>query len=395
MNRVGFVMNFAGPSWLGGVSYFRNLLAALALLPDPRIEPVIVTGRDGASISAARALWPAAPVASGTVTPGRPVWKMRRALQRYLGRDLIFERLAIRHGVTLVSHSGHLGRHASVPTLPWIPDFQERHFPRFFTAADIEGRARNIRDLARHSTAILLSSHAARADLLAIDAKLSDRVEVLRFVADIPPSSKTPDPAVVAARHAVDRPYFLLPNQFWAHKNHAVIIDALARLRTGHSDIMVVATGSTTDHRQPDHFQALMRRVAESGVENNFKAVGAVPYADLMALMRGCVAVLNPSLFEGWSTGVEEAKSMGKPIALSDIPVHREQNPANAHYFSPTDPDAAAEALRTVWSSWNPTEDLARQTDAASLLDCRRNDFARAYEDIALRTIARRQPGGL
>ena len=86
---------------------------------------------------------------------------------------------------------------------------------------------------------------------------------------------------------------------------------------------------------------------------------------------------------------------MGKTIVLSDIPVHREQNPANAHYFSPTDPDAAAEALRIAWSSWNPTEDLARQTDAASLLDCRRNDFARAYEDIALRTIARRRTGGL
>ena len=40
MSRVGFVMNFTGSNWLGGVSYFRNLLAALARLPDPRIEPV-------------------------------------------------------------------------------------------------------------------------------------------------------------------------------------------------------------------------------------------------------------------------------------------------------------------------------------------------------------------
>jgi glycosyltransferase involved in cell wall biosynthesis len=388
------VMNFAGPSWLGGISYFRNLLTALARLPDPRIEPVIVTGPDGASISAARALWPAAPIASGTVTPGRPVWKTRRALQRYVGRDFIFERLATRHGVTLVSHSGHLGRHASVPTLPWIPDFQERHYPHFFTAADIEGRARNIRDLARHATAILLSSHAARADLLAIDPKLADKAEVLRFVADVAPLSETPDPVSVAANLAVDRPYFLLPNQFWAHKNHAIVIEALARLRTSHPDIMVVATGNTIDHRQPDHFEALMQRVAGLGVENNFKTVGAVPYVDLMALMRGCVAVVNPSLFEGWSTSVEEAKSMGKAIVLSDIPVHREQNPAGAHYFSPTDPDAAAEALGAAWSSWDPTADLAGQTDAASLLDRRRDDFARTYEDIALRTIARRRPGG-
>jgi glycosyltransferase involved in cell wall biosynthesis len=388
-------MNFTGSNWLGGVSYFRNLLTALARLPAPRIEPVIVTGRDDASISGARALCSAAPIASATVTPELPAWKMRRALQRYIGRDLIFEHLALRHDLRLLSHSGHLGRHAAVPTLPWIPDFQERRYPNFFTAREIKGRARNIRELARHSTAILLSSHAARADLLAIDATLSDRTEVLRFVANVPASSETADPALVAAGLAVDRPYFLLPNQFWAHKNHAVIIDALARLRTSHPDILVVATGNTIDHRQPDHFEAVMRRVAELGVEKNFKVVGAVPYADLMALMRGCVAVVNPSLFEGWSTSVEEAKSMGKAIVLSDIPVHREQNPTSARYFTPTDPDAAAEELRAAWSSWDPIADLARQAEAASLLDFRRNEFALTYEDIALRTIARRRSGGL
>jgi hypothetical protein len=40
-------------------------------------------------------------------------------------------------------------------------------------------------------------------------------------------------------------------------------------------------------------------------------------------------------LFEGWSTVVEDAKSLNKFIFLSDIPVHREQNPLNVCYFNP------------------------------------------------------------
>lgn len=44
-------------------------------------------------------------------------------------------------------------------------------------------------------------------------------------------------------------------------------------------------------------------------------------------LMKHAIAIINPSLFEGGSTTVEEAKSLLKVIILSGIPVHREQNP--------------------------------------------------------------------
>lgn len=55
------------------------------------------------------------------------------------------------------------------------------------------------------------------------------------------------------------------------------------------------------------------------------KLQGGVAYADVYALMRFSVRVINPSLFEGWSSAVEECKSVGKRLVLSGIPVHREQ----------------------------------------------------------------------
>ncbi len=36
-------------------------------------------------------------------------------------------------------------------------------------------------------------------------------------------------------------------------------------------------------------------------------------------------ALINPSQFEGWSTTVEEAKSLGVKMLLSDLEVHKEQ----------------------------------------------------------------------
>ena len=56
--------------------------------------------------------------------------------------------------------------------------------------------------------------------------------------------------------------------------------------------------------------------------------------------MRVCTALINPSLSEGWSTTVEEGKSLGVPMLLSDLRVHREQAGDRAYYF---DPEAAGQ----------------------------------------------------
>lgn len=54
-----------------------------------------------------------------------------------------------------------------------------------------------------------------------------------------------------------------------------------------------------------------------------------MPYEHVPALLRESVALLNPSLFEGWSTTVEEGKSPGKHVLMSD----REELPARRPAF--------------------------------------------------------------
>ncbi len=65
--------------------------------------------------------------------------------------------------------------------------------------------------------------------------------------------------------------------------------------------------------------------------------------------MVGSVAVLNPSLFEGWSTTVEEARALQVPMVLSDLPVHKEQAEGIARFFDRTSAPALADALRQAW----------------------------------------------
>jgi glycosyltransferase involved in cell wall biosynthesis len=100
--------------------------------------------------------------------------------------------------------------------------------------------------------------------------------------------------------------------------------------------------------------------------------------------MQFAVAFINPSYFEGWSTTVEEAKSMGKGVLLSDIPVHREQSPQLGVYFHPDDPEALAAALLDAWSGHDARSDADLQARARQALPARQERFAATYQSIVL-----------
>jgi glycosyltransferase involved in cell wall biosynthesis len=73
-----------------------------------------------------------------------------------------------------------------------------------------------------------------------------------------------------------------------------------------------------------------------------------IPLDYVYALLRALMAFINPSRFEGSSTTVEEAKSFGEPIILSDLDVHREQTGGTARYFGIDDPSTLAGHLSDV-----------------------------------------------
>jgi glycosyltransferase involved in cell wall biosynthesis len=214
-----------------------------------------------------------------------------------------------------------------------------------------------------------------------------EKYEVLSFAAT-PADENGNLPTIddLKAKYLFSGSYFLLPNQFWVHKNHQVVVKALGYLKQQGSPVLVIATGNTQDSRHPEHFKGLMQEVTALAVEDCFKVLGIVPKADLAALMKYAIAVINPSLFEGWSTTVEEAKYFYKPIILSDIPVHREQNPLLATYFSPGN---ASELAKKLWQIWNQPEENMKKTIELTLSENnkRRFEFARKYQEIVLKTL--------
>lgn len=382
MTRVGFMLADSGNGWLGGLSYVRNLFAALNA-EAVGVQPVILASGGVVTSPPVRGV----EVQDARALESRRARAARAASRHGLGRDLPLERFLRRHRIEVLSHSGVFARRSGIPVVNWIPDLQHRRLPEFFDERERRERDRSYDLVCRRSTLMVASSDCARRDLEEFFPAATGKVRVLRFV-DVSCDAPPVDPVLLARRYGIEGRYVLVPNQFWAHKNHAIVLRALDVLkRRGHA-VRVLATGLTTDYRRPGHFAALMRIRAEAGIEALFSPLGVVPHEDLVSLARGAVALVNPSLFEGWSTSVEEAKSLGKRIILSDIDVHREQAPARGAFFDPRDPQALADRMWEAWTAHDPAEEARFAARAATELPARRRAFAEAYAAIVQEALA-------
>jgi glycosyltransferase involved in cell wall biosynthesis len=109
----------------------------------------------------------------------------------------------------------------------------------------------------------------------------------------------------------------------------------------------------------------LDRFVEQEGLSRQIVHAGFLSRTDQLQVLRAAAAVIQPSLFEGWSLLVEECRAWGKRIYLSDIPVHREQNPPGAVYFDPHNADDLANLLERDWASLEPGPDATAESSAA------------------------------
>ena len=390
MIRVGFFLNVSGQVWLGGTSYFRNLLTALADLPERRTQTVLLTGSKSPPELLAEL-----PAADWSRPPSLQRygvrWVARKLLAALTDRDRLLERDLLALNIDALSHSGHLGPGALIPALAWIADFQHLRLPQNFSAQQRRSRDLHYGRLCRYAARIIVSSHSAGEDLARFFPQAIPKIRVLQFVANVPDPETLPPRKALERKYAFSGRYFFLPNQFWVHKNHRVVLDALSLLKLQGKTLTVLASGKTADDRDHGHFGRLMRHADALGVAGQFRVLGLIPQTDLMALQWHSVAVINPSRFEGWSTTVEEAKSLGVPAIVSDIDVHREQQPPSGAYFGPDDAETLAELM---WREWDAEATEARRLlgeQARRQLAGRRREFARRFESYVMECVAQPQ----
>jgi glycosyltransferase involved in cell wall biosynthesis len=244
-------------------------------------------------------------------------------------------------------------------TIGWIPDFQHVHLPEFFSESDLLKRNTTYRRLAEKATVVMLSSHAAHGDFAMFAPEYAGKGRVMPFPSLLAFEELAADPVTTRTRFNLPEKFALVANQFWAHKNHALVVRALASLKD--LKVPVVMTGLPSDHRDPanKNFSALLQEIAAAGLNQQITILGLVPYNDLVNLMRTAALIIQPSRFEGWSTVVQDAVALGRPLLCSDIAVHREQVPRALGFFPTDRANVLAELLEAHWNGLEPGPNYA------------------------------------
>ncbi len=390
--RVAFLVGHTDNRWIGGTNYITNLIRAILSVPGRPLEPVILLP-PGASPAFLEALPEVKRIESDLIVGRSPSRFAAKLSERILGRNLPLEALLKKHGISVLSHSPAPGRASRIPVISWVPDFQHRRLPGFFSEEEVARRDKGARETIERADRVLVSSHDALNDFGRFLPEAVSKARVLHFVSGLGEDNSVSSRAELTARYGLTGPYLHLPNQFWKHKNHSVVIEALSLLKQKGKTATVVSTGHTEDYRHPEYFAALQNKIQQAGIsiDTEFKILGVVPYSDLRSLMHHSAGIINPSEFEGWSTTVEEGKSLGKLVILSDIPVHREQNPERAKFFRADDAGALADHIGEALASYSETQENVHMAQATQRLEERYSTFANNYVSLVKDLLAERQ----
>ena len=241
------------------------------------------------------------------------------------------------------------GSSFAYPWLGYIPDLQHKNLPHFFRGEECAARDRMFSDLLRDAKAVIVNSHAVKSDIGKYYPDLRCRIFSLPFAPVPIPGWFDDDPIAYKRKYDLPDRYFMISNQFWAHKSHMTAFEALHNLRktSPDSDVHIVCTGETGDYRFPKYFDGLKSRINTMNLAGSVRFLGYIPKNDQLQIMRGSVALLQPTLCEGGPGGgaVYDAVALGIPSISSDIPVNKEIEGENVFFFRAGSSDDLTEKM--------------------------------------------------
>lgn len=250
-----------------------------------------------------------------------------------------------------------------VHSIAWIADFQHEHLPLLFNEQELEQRTRGFQKNAKSSFPLVLSSQDSYKDFRKFYSKEKQNVYVVPFVSYIEDEISRLNPEMenaVLSRFVLERgEYICISNQFWKHKNHIVVFQAIKILAQYNFDLKFVFTGELKDYRNKEYFETLIQLIKDSDIEKRIQILGFIDRIDQIIVMKNARFLIQPSLFEGWGTVVEDGKVLDKLMLLSDIPIHREQMNENCRLFSPNNPAELADRIIEL-SKMNHEDDIQK-----------------------------------
>lgn len=326
--RVAIDATVLGTARGGDETYLRGLLAAIAAVADRERDRFPILLRAGVAVpdgATDAELFPERRIGGGS-----RAWRYLVSVPLALARDRAELFLSINHGPLI-----------GAPSALVVHDLSFLHHPKLYPLRT-RLRLQALVPLAvRLARVVITGSEFSRRDLIESYRLAPENVAVLPPVL-LPPADRSTALGDEAFRTwGVRRPYFVYVGNLHPRKNLVRLIRAFAS---------AVREGAARDHQlvivgAPWFRDGSAAAAARSLSPGAIRTLGRLGDAERDALIRGAVALVYPSLFEGIGLPPVEAMALGTPVLCSDAAALPETCGDAALFVDPLDEDALAAGI--------------------------------------------------
>lgn len=213
------------------------------------------------------------------------------------------------------------------------PEFPEVNFYRQF-----EIREQLYTNVLKKAVAVITDNEITREKLSSWYGVDKNRIHIIPF--PIPVQSRPNRRIDVRAKYSIEGDYIYYPAQFWPHKNHVYILEAIKILKQKEIELTAVFSGS-----DKGNLHYVMQYAKQIGVSEQVKFIGFVPPEEIYSLYENALALVMPTYFGPTNLPPLEAFAIGVPVIYSNLEDMKEQVGDSALLCDLKSPNSLAENL--------------------------------------------------
>jgi glycosyltransferase involved in cell wall biosynthesis len=221
----------------------------------------------------------------------------------------------------------------------------ERIFPEVGNYQTYNAREIHYMRICKYSEGIMVDSEIGKTQLMESYPNVNrNRVFVLPYIHRKSLFDKV-DYLSVKNKYLLPDKFIFYPAQFWKHKNHQGLIDAIAIVKKSDPDIKLILTGEKNNG-----YTDVLESIERNRLGETVRYIGCISDLEMNALYYLARAMVMPSFFGPTNIPPLEAMATGCPCAVSNVYAMATQIGGAGLLFDPNSAMDIAEKIRLLWN---------------------------------------------
>jgi len=265
------------------------------------------------------------------------------------------------------AHFGPFRLHSSIKRVTFIHDLSPILFPQWHPFSSFVAHKLLLKSTLCKADLILTNSAFTKSEIHKEYPQINTPVEVTKLSSSY--NEDTGPDEFVFEKHTIQLPYFLFVGTLEPRKNLSVLLKAYDAFRKSHPE---KKTGLVLAGKMGWKQKKLLSEIKNLTYSSDLIMTGFVSDSEKKALFQNALALIYPSLYEGFGLPVLEAMSNACPVICSKTSALPEAGGSAALYFSPGDVSALKKHLLTVSKPNHKAENAKKLTTQAQQFSWRK-----------------------